>query len=291
MNSDAAKEILSAYRSGDRDGADPIFQEALNQMESDSDLKKWFEEQQHLDRAIREKLAGIEPPPDLQAKILARIRGEKVRRFALPQVWLAAAACLVVGGIALFYSTGQRGPDRFQEFKADALAMVSVQGGPVLDLRTPDLSEIQSYLRDHQAPYAQALPNRLKSMETAGCRAFIWKQYPASLTCFHLPNGLLLHLVMIDRKAIGNSNIPVGMKSVGDWHVMFQQKDEMLMMWATQAPMEQLKQMVVKLGWEGDRGVRGIAGLPDVALPSVTREFCPQAKSGVHGGRLWSGIL
>ena len=96
---------------------------------------------------------------------------------------------------------------------------------------------------------------------------------------------------MINRKAIGNSNIPVGMKSVGDWHVMFQQKDEMLMMWATQAPMEQLKQMVVKLGWEGDRGVRGIAGLPDVALPSVTRESCPQAKSGVHGGRLWSGIL
>ena len=271
MNSDAAKEILSAYRSGDRDGADPMFHEALNQIESDSELKKWFEERQHLDRAIREKLAGIEPPPDLQAKILARIRGEKVRRFALPQVWLAAAACLVVGGIALFYSTGQRGPDRFQEFKTDALAMVSVQGGPVLDLRTPDLSETQSYLRDRQAPYAQALPNRLKSMETAGCRAFVWKQYPASLTCFRLPNGLLLHLVVINRKAMGNANVPVGMKSVGDWHVMFQQKDEMLMMWATQAPMEQLKQMVVKLGWH-----KGVRGVPEVV--------------GVHGGRLWSGI-
>ncbi|MBV8213175.1 MAG: hypothetical protein JOZ08_08105 [Verrucomicrobia bacterium] len=247
MNSDAAKEVLSAYRSGDRDGADPFFHEALKQMESDSELKKWFDEQHDLDRAIREKLASIEPPPDLQAKILARIRGEKVRRFALPQVWLAAAACLLVGGIAWFYSAQKQGPDRFQEFKTDALAMVSAEGGPVLDLWTSNITETQSYLREHQAPYDEWLPNRLKSMETAGCRAFVWKDYPASLTCFRLPDGMLLHLVVIHREAMGNANIPVGMKSMGDWHLMFQQKDGMLMMWATQAPMEQLKQIVVKI--------------------------------------------
>jgi hypothetical protein len=67
-------------------------------------------------------------------------------------------------------------------------------------------------------------------------------------------------LVVIDRKAMGNADIPVGVKSVGDWHVMFQQKGGMLMMWATQAPMEQLEQMVVKVGWEGARGGRGVAG-------------------------------
>jgi hypothetical protein len=250
MHSDAAKEILSAYRSSDRDGADPIFHEALDQMESDSELKKWFEEQHDLDQVIREKLATIEAPPDLQSKILAKIRGEKVRRFALPPVWLAAAACLVLGGIALFYSTQRGGPDRFQEFKSDALAMVSVQGGPVLDLETPSLSETQTYLRDHQAPYDEALPTRLKSMETAGCRAFVWKQYPASLTCFRLANGMLLHLVVINRDAMGNANIPVGMKSMGEWHVMFQQKDGMLMMWATRAPMDKLKEMLAGI-WGG----------------------------------------
>jgi hypothetical protein len=245
MNSDAAKEILSAYRSADRDGADPTFREALDQMEQDGELKKWFEEQHDLDRAIRDKLASLEPPADLEAKILARIRGEKVRRFPLPPVWLAAAACLVVGGIALFYSARQGGPDRFQEFKTDALAMVSAQGGPVLDLWTSNLGETESYLKDHQAPFYEALPTRLKSMETAGCRAFVWKDYPASLTCFRMANGVLLHLVVINRDAMGNANIPVGMKSVGDWHVMFQQKNGMLLMWATQAPMEKLKEMLL----------------------------------------------
>jgi hypothetical protein len=272
MNSDAAKEILSAYRSADRDGADPTFREALDQMERDGELKNWFEEQQGVDRGIRDKLASLEPPADLEAKILARIRGEKVRRFALPPVWLAAAACLVVGGIALFYSTRQGAPDRFQEFKTDALAMVSAQGGPVLDLWTSNLGETESYLKDHQAPYDEALPARLKSMETAGCRAFVWKDYPASLTCFRLPNGMLLHLVVINRDAMGNANIPVGMKSMGEWHVMFQQKGGMLMMWATRAPMEQLKQIVVKLK-QGVREVREVAGLSAAAFASVSREF------------------
>ena len=262
MNSDAAKEILSAYRSEDRDGADPIFREALSQLENDSALKKWFKDQVDLDRGIRQKLAGIEPPADLQAKILARIRGEKVRRsaFALPPTWLAVAACLVMGGLALFYSTRRGGPDRFQEFKTDALAMVSKQGGPELDLETPNLTETQTFLREHKAPYYEALPSRLKSMETAGCRAFVWKDYPASLTCFRLPDGNLLHLVVINKAALDNANIPAGMKALGDWHVMFQQKNGMLLMWASQAPMDQLKQMLVAL-----RGVQGVRGVQRVA--------------------------
>jgi hypothetical protein len=257
MNSDAAKEILSAYRSEDRDGADPIFREAFSQLESDAELKKWFEEQIDLDRSVRQKLAGIEPPADLQAKILAQIRGEKVRRsvFALPPAWLAVAACLVLGGLALFYSTHRGGPDRFQEFKTDALAMVSAQGGPQLDLETPNLNETQAFLREHKSPYYEALPSRLKSMETAGCRAFVWKDYPASLTCFLLPDGQFLHLVVINKAALDNADIPAGMKAMGDWHVMFQQKSGMLLMWASRAPMDQLKQVLVAMVG----GVRGLA--------------------------------
>jgi hypothetical protein len=257
MNSDAAKEILSAYRSEDRDGADPIFREAFSQLENDAELKKWFEEQIGVDRSIRQKLAGIEAPADLQAKILARIRGEKVRRsvFTLPPAWLAVAACLVLGGLALFYSTHRGGPDRFQEFKTDALAMVSAQGGPQLDLETPNLNETQSFLREHKAPYYEALPSRLKSMETAGCRAFVWKDYPASLTCFLLPDGQFLHLVVINKSALDNANVPAGMKAMGDWHVMFQQKSDMLLMWASRAPMDQLKQVLVAMMGR----VRGLA--------------------------------
>src|SRR5258708_32459777 len=164
MNSDAAKEILSAYRSKDRDGADPSFREALSQMESDADLKKWFDDQLDLDRTIRQKLAAIEPPADLQAKILARIRGEKVRRsaFALPPAWVAVAACLVLGGVALFFLTLPGGSDRFPEFKLGSLALVSKQGGPDVDFETPNMTETQSLVRVQKGPCYEHVPSPLK---------------------------------------------------------------------------------------------------------------------------------
>jgi hypothetical protein len=57
------------------------------------------------------------------------------------------------------------------------------------------------------------------------------------------------------------------MKSMGDWHVMFQQKDGMLLMWATQAPMEQLKQIVVKLGRKRVLRIQEVAGVQSGHLP------------------------
>jgi hypothetical protein len=84
MDRVAAKQILSAYRSEDRDWADPIFRDALAQMESDTDLKEWFDAQIDLDRAIRQKLAGIAPPADLQGKILANLEEVRAPRLAVP---------------------------------------------------------------------------------------------------------------------------------------------------------------------------------------------------------------
>jgi hypothetical protein len=66
---------------------------------------------------------------------------------------------------------------------------------------------------------------------------------------------VFLHLVVINKAAMDNADIPAGMKEMGDWHVMFQQKNGMLLMWASQAPMDQLKQVLVAL-----RGVRGVQG-------------------------------
>ncbi|MBV8815361.1 MAG: hypothetical protein JO271_12795 [Verrucomicrobia bacterium] len=244
MTREAAKEILSAFRSVEQDGADPAFLEALEVQSRDPEVKKWFEEQNEIDRMLREKLTQISPPEQLHFQILGRIRRERAR--VLPPAWLALAAVLVIGGLGLIYSLGSFGPNRFREFRRDALAMVSVQPAPKLDMKTPYLSEAKRFLQEHQAPIAQSLPPALKSMSTAGCSAFFWQEHPASLTCFKLPNGQLLHLVVIDQAAIGNGKIPASFQSEQGWHMMFQQKDGLLLMWASQAPMEKLKQMLVE---------------------------------------------
>jgi hypothetical protein len=65
--------------------------------------------------------------------------------------------------------------------------------------------------------------------------------------------------VVINKAAMDNANIPAGMKAMGDWHVMFQQKNGMLLMWASRAPMDQLKQVLVaRIG-----RVRGLADVQE----------------------------
>jgi hypothetical protein len=79
-------------------------------------------------------------------------------------------------------------------------------------------------------------------MTTAGCRVFLWRQHPASLTCFRLPSGNLLHAVVIREDAVGRADMPSGPYAENGWHLMFQKKAGLLVMWASQAPMEELKQ-------------------------------------------------
>ena len=244
MTPEAAKQILSAYRSAEQDGADPAFLEALQVQERDPELRQWFEEQTEIDSILREKLAQIRPPEQLRLQILGRITRRRTR--TLPPAWLALAAVLVIAGLGLIYSLGSFGPNRLKEFRKDALAMVSVQPAPQLDMETPYLSETQRFLRERQAPMAHSLPLALQSMSTAGCRAFVWQEHPASLTCFKLPNGQLLHLVVIGKAAIGNANVPASFQYEQGWNVMFQQKDGLLLMWASQAPMDKLKRMLLE---------------------------------------------
>ena len=74
MNSQEARFTLQSYRPGTEDEQDPVFQEALQLVDTDSELAAWFEDQSAFDAAMREKLGGVEPPADLPASILAGMR-------------------------------------------------------------------------------------------------------------------------------------------------------------------------------------------------------------------------
>jgi len=77
----------------------------------------------------------------------------------------------------------------------------------------------------------------LAKMPTAGCKTFRWNGQWVSLTCFKLPNGELLHLFVIDKKAFASQSIPTDFREVGRWHIEFQQENGAVMMWASRAPM------------------------------------------------------
>jgi hypothetical protein len=76
MNSEEAKDILQLCRPGhiEEDLNDPLFIEAFEMLEQDSELCIWFEEQQMVDAAICEEMELIAPAPHLKASILSGMR-------------------------------------------------------------------------------------------------------------------------------------------------------------------------------------------------------------------------
>jgi len=92
VDREEAKRILESYRLGGKDSHDPIFSEALRELERDPELQAWFEEKERFDALMVEKLAdAVTAPPYLKYEILdrqpkARTMLEKLsaqNRFAL----------------------------------------------------------------------------------------------------------------------------------------------------------------------------------------------------------------
>ncbi|PXA05612.1 hypothetical protein DDZ13_01700 [Coraliomargarita sinensis] len=91
MERDEAKAILELCRP-DRaeDQGDPLIAEALGLLETDAELKAWFEAQQAIDARIAESYGAIEPPADLKANILAGMRAHALQ--SIPSDLSAAAS-------------------------------------------------------------------------------------------------------------------------------------------------------------------------------------------------------
>jgi hypothetical protein len=248
MTKEQAKEYLSAFRAHGADAVDPTFREALELARQDSELGSWLAHQREFDEILMNKFSSIQPPEGLRENILASLEGSAQPMRSRRMGWLALAATVVLAGLLLSYQVDFfRGPSRpFRSFRSDALAMVSVKPGPKLDLETASLGTAEAFIDAHQAPRLGQLPQKLQAMDTAGCRVFLWRQHPASLTCFRLPSGNFLHLVVIREDAVGGADMPVGPYTENGWHLMFQRKGGMIVMWASQAPMDELKKLFVE---------------------------------------------
>jgi len=247
MTNERAKFVLGAYRSNGADAKDPMFAEALEQAKRDPNLAAWFAEQRAFDQILTERLQQIQPSEDLRSTILSGLRATPSRRRFPPVLWLAAAAGVAVGGFVLLgrMLPGGSNTNVLGQFKSDAIAMLSVSPAPKLDLLSTDLQETRRYIDERQAPRVATLPAALQQVPTAGCRVFKWRGFPASLTCFEMPGGKLVHLVVIDEKVFGSQPIPAGFQTVGQWQIMLQRSNGRVVMWASQVPMKEFRNLLV----------------------------------------------
>jgi hypothetical protein len=246
MTSEEAKLFLSAYPASSERIDDPSLAEAIAQAEKDPELAVWLQESQAFDQALTAKLQELVPSSGLKESILEQLSGRSFpKRRSLPS-WLALAAVLLLGGILLkeqFWPLAPAGA-RVANFQADALAMLRNDPNVPLDLLTPDLVKTQQFLDEHAAPRLRTIPTQVEAMPTMGCRAFAWRGRPASLTCFHLPDGNLLHLLVIDASAFGSESPPSGWHSINGWQIMFERQRDKVVMWTSRTPMREFKSVL-----------------------------------------------
>jgi hypothetical protein len=188
VNNQEAKEVLLCYRPGLDDRDDPDFAAALELVERDANLARWFEEQCAVQRALRAKFHQIPVPEGLREQILS----ERKARMAPPpplrrKVFIAmAAACAVVLLLAVgIVLVKHESRPTFTMFQTNYVPRTVLRSYPRMDLETNDLSEIRSYLADNKGHADYHLPAGLENTSGTGCAILSWRGQRVTMVCFN----------------------------------------------------------------------------------------------------------
>ena len=209
MTKEQAILILTIYRPGIDDAADPEVMAALNLADSDRELATWLAENTALFEEVRAKLKQIEVPADGVSRAL---RGRPAKWFLFPAwprgPWLAAAAgvMLLLGLGGVWFWTNRGLPHEFQTWRSGMVrkAMENYH----MDFATNDLRQIREYLARNGGHTNYWLSPALEKLPGDGCGLLRWHNRPVTMICFAMREGEDLYLFIVDRAAL--SDPPTG---------------------------------------------------------------------------------
>src|SRR5712692_1374579 len=216
MDNQEAKFILSAYRPGGQDASNPRFAEALEQARRDPMLERWFRDSVAFDSVMTEKLRAVEVPADLREDILAGVKVSRPLRWPVPLgkisrplrwptplIGWAIAAALLVAAIIGSLTFRETTKPRLSGWQTQSLSTITslIHGRSGFDAQSNSASQLVNWLQTNQAPVASRLPTNLETLESLGCKAFLWNEKLVSVICFRRPDGGLIHLVITKASA------------------------------------------------------------------------------------------
>jgi hypothetical protein len=229
-----AKLILQAYRPSGEDAADPFFREALEQVERDSELKKWFASEMAWELIIRSRLETAVPiPRNLKANLLALQKLERPVPWWLNLVKFATATAVVTlaifAGFMLVRPHG-KSLDSFQQ----NMTLCSLQQEDHVTYEPRDLSKIEEWLQGNGMATNFDLPPELQAVGAQGCRVIDWNKQKVTMICFvsekmgeHLdlfvmenPNGAILREVETPRFAMKNGLVTACWSKHGKFYLL-----------------------------------------------------------------------
>jgi hypothetical protein len=245
MDNQEAKFILSAYRPGGQDASDPCFAEALEQARRDPTLEKWFRNSVAFDVAVTEKLRAVEVPADLRENILVGVKVSRPLRWTSPIVKWAIAAALLVAAIVGSLTLRETTKPHLSGWQTQSLRTITslVDGRSNFDAQSHSASQLVNWLQTNQAPVASSLPKNLETMESLGCKAFLWNQELVSVICFTRPDGGLIHLVITKASAASDRALKGEPQLIqhGEWATATWREGDKVYMLALEGSRDQLR--------------------------------------------------
>jgi hypothetical protein len=199
MTKDEAKRILAAYRPGDQDRLESDIAEALQEIERDAGLARWFAEEREFDRAVAAHLKSVPVPFGLKTRIMANMpsRGSTKSRWVAAVAAAAAALFLLAQLIIVSRGSGQHS-GYVSDYEQEMMSFVKLE--PPLEMQSLTLEPIKQWIAERKAPLAD-IPPGIAAVETMGCRILSFRGNPVTLICFCHGNTVA-HLFMVDRAAL-----------------------------------------------------------------------------------------
>ncbi len=193
-----AKRTLSIYRPGIDDN-DPEVREALCLLETDSELKAWFEEHQRFQNTVRTKFQKIAVPTRLRSRILAEQKVVRPSFFSKSNIAIAIAAAIIlfIGIGVLFHS---RTSDHFADYESRMVRGALREYR--MDLVTNDLAQIRLSMASRGAPSEFFIPKGLSNLRVVGGGALKWRSNPVTMVCFDRGDKQMLFFFVLDRTAV-----------------------------------------------------------------------------------------
>jgi len=122
----------------------------------------------------------------------------------------AVAAAVVLGAFVAFQMTSTNPVDgRITSYDVQHHAGKLLNASFELDVKGPNLENINTWLVSHELPTLSGLPERLQNMKKLGCKEIkLPGDKKASLVCFREDDGGTVHVIIIKNDFIQDRDLP-----------------------------------------------------------------------------------
>lgn len=223
---------------------DPELAQAHAAADADPHLAAWRERHARFQEGTRLALRNLPVPGDLADSILANARSPILRpAFPTPTpAWLAAAAAVAALVVAAFLILRPT-PNDSADFTTFRHRMVRAALREYrMDVTTPDLAAIRTFLAQNQAPADFQLPPGLAQLPAVGAGTLAWKDGRSAMVCLDAgADGMFYLFVVPSAKLAGPPPDPPEFAQVNRLSTRSWTLDDRTYVLATTASPEALK--------------------------------------------------